>query len=738
MPALDLFAFSEDDVRGWCDSSTFARADALQRAGHVLAPVQTGTVMTAEVLGTWSRMDRPSVEQEGGKLHFECTCTASTMCRHVGALVLHWIRKPGAFRKPAAEHALSQVGATQRALTPEERMSQLLSRYTMKDLRALAGRRGLTVKGQYKDEYVRRLAALLLLPENIDAAVEGLGDGDLIVLTLIDVLRGGADANAAGIRNAFQALWGRQHSDQGDGDLTGLETALNRLEELGLVVHPMYLGGTYEAPPAVGARVSIPQALLDLLPDRSAAAGAAGTPEGTVTLVGLIQMLAHEIRRGEVSVRLPARDSRKSRLPQEWQVGTHDGGRPGQGKGKPVPASVQILPRPSSIPVEELKRLANTTGVAPEEIEFVADLMIELDILEPVSAAGAALALDSQRLRSVLTLHGAARRRTLTSAWLALSGACDLRLLRDILDLHMDANQMNWYGHELPAETSLRLPLARMIGHLATAPPRWYACSDLADLCGTIAPARLYRTQHALNVWWFTPAGRPDVPLRLSAPEGRRAVYRAILGAVLRGPLRWLGMVDVAEADGELLFRPRPEAAILADREPESSGEDAGTISLLVEAEPDGTPIISVFLSTDDDIALFVTGVSEPLPPSPQGVRYRVTGEALQRIFQTGITGSELLAWMERYSSNGVPKSVRRRIEGVSESFGTVRLYDDVTLLELGDDVVLRELDVIVDMHESAIQVVSPRLLAVDPEQAPMLLAALTKAGYRPRVLEEL
>jgi Helicase conserved C-terminal domain len=737
--AVSPFNFSEEDVQTWCDPGIFARADELQNAGHVLAPTVTGTQMTAEVLGTWSRMDRPSIEPEGARLQFRCTCNASTLCRHVIAMVLQWTRKPDAFRNAPAKRTALPWGAAQRDLAPEEQMSQLLHRYTMNDLRALAKRRGLTVKGQLKEEYVQRLAALLLEPENIAPAVEGLGDGELMLLTLIDLLRGGTDSNPAGIRNAFHALWGRRHTDRGDGNRTGLETGLNRLESMGLVFSSSYPGGNYDAPREVAARTRVPQALLELLPDHSAAAtGAEMSREGHVTLVDLIQMLAHEVRGGKVRVQVPPTHERSyGRPPQGWEIGERADGRQVKGKGKNIPASVQLLPQPPIIRKEDVKRLAGLTGATPEQIELASDLMEELDILQPAEAARGAEALNSQRLSSLLTLDAVARSRMLSAAWLALSEASDLRLLRGILDLRMDVNQLHWYASEVPAEKSLRVLAARIVGHLAAAPPRWYACSDLANVCEIIAPARLYRAQYALNVWWFTPAGQPDAPLRLDAQDGRREVFRAILGALLRGPLRWLALVDVAETDGDVLFRPRSVAAILADRDPDASGEEAGTVSLVVEAEQDGTPIVSISLSGDDEVALLLTAVAEPLPPSAQGVRYRVTGQALQRIFEIGITGTGLIAWMERWSKSRVPENVRRRIECASESFGTVRLYDDLTLMELGDDFLLRELDAVADLRDMTIHVFSPRLLAVDAEQSPALLASLTKAGYRPRLLDE-
>jgi hypothetical protein len=360
--------------------------------------------------------------------------------------------------------------------------------------------------------------------------------------------------------------------------------------------------------------------------------------------------------------------------------------------------------------------------------------MVELHILQRRRGSDT-LTVEREQLDRLLTLEGAARWRALASAWLALPAVSDLRLLGDVLELRVSAMHVQWYGLELLDERGFRGMFSRLIGHLASE-PRWHSASDLAGLCEMIAPDALQRMQETVPTWWFTPRGRPHEPLMANAPEGRRHIYSAILDALLRGPLRWLQMVDLIESDAELLFRPRPRAAILADREPDVSAEDTGTASLSIEADEDGTPVLTLSFSGGDEMALYLSVVSEPLRPSAQGMRYSVSGLALQRMFADGLQGPMLIAWLERSSRNGVPESVRDRIERAWKSYGRVRLYDDLTLVELGDDFLLRELEALTDLPDATIHVFSPRLLAIDPERVQSVVAALTKAGYRPRLLE--
>ena len=74
-------------------------------------------------------------------------------------------------------------------------MSRLLHRHTMPDLRALAKRRGLTVKGQLKDEYVQRLAAMQgFIEEKLDVCCTRVECNDWNFFAFEQSFTGGNDA----------------------------------------------------------------------------------------------------------------------------------------------------------------------------------------------------------------------------------------------------------------------------------------------------------------------------------------------------------------------------------------------------------------------------------------------------------------------------------------------------------------------------------------------------------------
>src|SRR5436305_3292849 len=111
MPGAETtFAFvTEAEVRRLCGRATYARADALQRGEHVLSAT-AGDALSGRVRGTWHRVDEVSVQVTAGKPVVTCTCGAGGFCRHAGALLLHWARRPQTFARPAPAGAPAQPG----------------------------------------------------------------------------------------------------------------------------------------------------------------------------------------------------------------------------------------------------------------------------------------------------------------------------------------------------------------------------------------------------------------------------------------------------------------------------------------------------------------------------------------------------------------------------------------------------------------------------------------------------
>ncbi|HLH23221.1 MAG TPA: hypothetical protein VK066_11900 [Chloroflexota bacterium] len=152
-------AIAEADVRRLCGEREFARGDAYQRAGHALRPTQPGPYgLAATVRGTWRRLYPVHILVQGRTLEGTCPCDVEGPCRHVAALLLHWLRAPKTFERatapeavapgppPALTAALEETAATE--------LARLLDRNTVAVLREIGRARGVALPNRAKPELV--------------------------------------------------------------------------------------------------------------------------------------------------------------------------------------------------------------------------------------------------------------------------------------------------------------------------------------------------------------------------------------------------------------------------------------------------------------------------------------------------------------------------------------------------------------------------------------------------------
>ena len=78
---------------------------------------------------------------------------------------------------------------------------------------------------------------------------------------------------------------------------------------------------------------------------------------------------------------------------------------------------------------------------------------------------------------------------------------------------------------------------------------------------------------------------------------------------------------------------------------------------------------------------------------------------------------------------------MRSRLERWWASYGSVRLYDELSLVELSQEMLPAEvLAAVPALRRHLVYAFSPRLLAVEPTAANAVVAELVRLGYAPRV----
>jgi hypothetical protein len=83
-----------------------------------------------------------------------------------------------------------------------------------------------------------------------------------------------------------------------------------------------------------------------------------------------------------------------------------------------------------------------------------------------------------------------------------------------------------------------------------------------------------------------------------------------------------------------------------------------------------------------------------------------------------------------------VPEAVRAQLSDWWEAYGRVRIYENLTVIELGDDYALAEIKTSTSLEKYLVAEISPRLVVVSPQATAPLMAELEKAGYTPKQTE--
>jgi len=141
--------------------------------------------------------------------------------------------------------------------------------------------------------------------------------------------------------------------------------------------------------------------------------------------------------------------------------------------------------------------------------------------------------------------------------------------------------------------------------------------------------------------------------------------------------------------------------------------------------------------AADVSVHNLLARVGELVGGSAEGLRYTLTAERVQTAFDDGLSGPELLRFLEERSSKPVPRRVRLRIERWWASYGSVRLYDELSLVVLSEEILPAEvLAAVPALRKHLVYAISPRLLAVEPTAAGTVVAELVRLGYAPRIVE--
>jgi hypothetical protein len=419
------------------------------------------------------------------------------------------------------------------------------------------------------------------------------------------------------------------------------------------------------------------------------------------------------------------------------------------------------IPSPADLPPSALLRtLREQVTGTPAFLRFVVSLLRLAGILYKDDSAGVE--------RSCL--------RILPNAGQLLLGPGRVEVLDDLFELWLTQSS---YGelYELQEHhvrlrcrsSSFNMPILRsgeldaensearqtIVALLAQAPSQqWISFSAFARFVYRLSPLFLQRRQRLYSAphWWMEQEqGRPLRPLQ--SQDWARAEYH-YLSYLIGGPLHWWGLCDIAlSEDGRLLaFRLTAIAArLLAGGQGRLTGEVfkaddrvQANLSEGIDIEIVDTRelLLACSLSSWPIIEVLET-FAEPAGVRSDRLRYRLTPKALGTALSRGQRPGPLLDILHVRADNAVARQralfdeVIAQLERWIASYGRTRIYTGVTLLEVADSVVMREVSAITSLDEQMVLSITPTIHVVKKAAIERLTDELKRRGQAPLVHDE-
>jgi hypothetical protein len=404
---------------------------------------------------------------------------------------------------------------------------------------------------------------------------------------------------------------------------------------------------------------------------------------------------------------------------------------------------------PSASFIERLQAIVPRSSLF---LRYAIRLLRLADILHRDDAGTSSLRLLPNAARLLLGPTSFDAARDLFELWLTQPGYDELYDLHEEgLRLRYRTNSLNHSllrNNELEEENcEARRSLVALV---ALAPlNQWISFLPFARFVYRLNPTFLQKRPHSYSPpsWWIEQQeGQPLQPEQMGDWIQAEGHY---LARLLRGPLHWWGITDLALSPGGrlLAFRLIPMAGVLLKGEEagmpvfERDGIDASSASSLIEA-----------LETDE-LLVSCTAAAWPLLELIEdfaevaGVRnnrlcYRLAPKSLTAAMSRVQRPAALLGLLrqieggETRQNSPLPQMVAQ-LERWTANYGRVRLYTGVSLLEVADSLVMRELAMTTSVEEQIVQNIQPTLMILKKQGTERLLEDLKRRGQTPLLHEE-
>jgi hypothetical protein len=673
----------------------------------------------------------------------------------------------------------TEISFADRQALWQEDLERWLNKVKMADLRLMVKNRGWRLKGARKADLAQAIAGKLADEEDVQRAIEGLDDEHQLALRALFFASGGSRVSADYVERVAARFGALQAYKR-------VSTYARHLSEMGLALPADAGQGHYidiDFVPASMAR-HFPPILAELGSEQPlASAGrenALDSAEGQAmglrladpcALVRSAHQLTRLLEQSPEALRPPLPRPRRARYYRElenWDYVPAELHKAVQ-SGSSGHLTLTVPPPGRYLPDDAMERLGQVVG-GEARLEFLLRLLVHAGLFLP----GSPMTIWTEVWTQFLRRDEMNQRALLARAFFGLPAWSVLwELVRAIDGLGLVRSPR--FRYYTPEYLSASLLTFRhwVLQILASLPDgQWVTVEDLFRVVRVLWPAfdpRMWERQHLfystsqqrqIGPWALTWEGSP---LTFEEPADWELVQGNFCRLLISGPLFWLGLVDLQLDEEAGPFRDRPDESLERLRwrsERLAAFRLHGLADVYWErVESPPPPPHAAHKLAPRDLEGSVTTSDLTISVQPSSVSseahnlldqiarlesveldrfvYRLDPQAAYQAFENGASLPEILSNWERYLQIQIPGPFSTLLSEWWAAYGRVRIYEDLTVIEFGDDYALAEMTAVTSLRDHLLAEVSPRLVIVRSESASRLMAELENAGYTPQKTDQ-
>lgn len=627
---------------------------------------------------------------------------------------------------------LTQSGRAAPGNDSELGLHALLEKLPLSDLRKIARQRGWSLKGTTRSEILQVMAPLLADPTEVARAVTCLPDHLREALRAALVTEDGSGITSSGLAQTVTALRGTLgvilKPVEAAGmlqDLAGWGLLIPWRDSPGNVLHYLFpweiqrhlppLPGWCHAEPETGSASIMSQ-------DKSS----------FISLLYSVWEHLCDQPRPLRPLPEPPQEERALNFLRGWCYDPREVQE--RQLANTTLRTLSVPPPDYLLDDAGLEALSPLTDGDVEQLEFVCRLLCELDL---VSTERGYLLTRSEVMTRFLRCSAAEQAAVVAQACMSLLDWSELDVL-----LRTNRNLvLRRLARHLISYREFRSELVRMhhmlLRFLATSGESgWYTLDETLIALRALWPELQHPLESDSRQWlgpgWWLAWRQDQRELHRGNEQDWDTAQGGILCILLQGPLYWIGLVDLALEGNQLhAFRPRGLYDWVWDR----SGSEAELITAQPSLSVDeATRTIVVHPASVPPQAHTLLGRVARLESTLPGYFvYRLDAHVTHATFEHGETLADLRAAWEHVMPVPMPAMVDKAISEWWSHYGQVRLYEGLALIELEDDVTLRELEASTSIGAHIVARLSPRLVLVRDGDVDVLLQELSARGLTPK-----